>query len=580
MLNRLDPRFIALIKKQRGPLVLGLICSGLSSLLDLSSIAFIYWTIDAIERSDPQLLGLLCIGVVAIYGIKYFFTFGQTYFLSKAAQATTEDLRGQLFAKLHSLPISFFNRQRVGALQSVITNDVTVIQNGIAVIRDAITGPLLVVGGIGALFILSWKLTLVALLALPIVLMIIRRTARRVKAAQAEVQHELASMTSLMQESLASVRVVKSFNAENREVLRFRDQLRRNFDKNMALVKRIAALKPSTELVGATTLAATMFVGGWLISQGEMAIKDLLAFGFTLDKIKNGANGIGNLSNTYSQIVAAVERVYREVLDVKSDLPESKQNKTIENPSGRIEFRNVSFRYPDGTQALDNVSFTIEPGKSVALVGRSGAGKSTITDLILRFYDPTEGSITFDGIDLRDLDVNWLRQRIGVVPQQTLLFAASIKDNLAYGKPHATQEEIEKAARMSHASEFIENLPENYETKLGERGARLSGGEMQRVAIARALLVDPTLLILDEATSSLDPVSERKVQSALDEVMHSRTTLLIAHRLNTAARADKIVVLNRGQIVEMGSHDELVAKNGTYAGMFRAFSTGVFDGEL
>lgn len=580
MLSRLDPRFLALIKRQRAPLALGLLCSGISSLLDLSSIAFIYWTIDAIERGDPRLLGLLCIGVVIVYAVKYFFTFGQTYFLSKAAQATTEDLRGQIFEKLHSLPISFFNRQRVGALQSVITNDVTVIQNGIAIVRDAVTGPLLVIGGVAALLILSWKLTLVALLALPFVLIVIRSTARKVRTAQDEVQHELASMTSLMQESLNSVRVVKSFNAEGREVLRFRDQLRRNFDKNMDLVRRIAALKPSTELIGAIALAATMFVGGYLISQGEMAIKDLLAFGFTLDKIKNGANGIGNLSNTYNQIVAAVERIFREVLDVKSDLPESRENKIIPDPKGRIEFHNVSFQYPDGTRALEDVTFTIEPGRSVALVGRSGAGKSTITDLVLRFYDPTEGRITFDGIDLRDLDVNWLRQNIGVVPQQTLLFASTIRQNIAYGNPDATTAQIEHAARLAHADQFIETLTEKYDTVLGERGTRLSGGEMQRVAIARALLVDPALLILDEATSSLDAESERKVQQALDEVMCARTTLVIAHRLNTAARADKIIVLNRGRIIEMGSHEELLAKNGTYAGMFRAFNTGVFDGEL
>lgn len=580
MLAKLDPRFVALIKQQRAPLVWGLLCSGVSSLLDLSSIAFIYWTIDAIQRGDPQFLGLLCIGVVIVYAVKYFFTFGQTYFLSKAAQATTEELRGQIFEKLHSLPISFFNRQRIGALQSVITNDVTVIQNGIAVVRDAVTGPLLVVGGIAALIVLSWKLTVVALFALPLVLFVIRRTARKVRKAQDEVQHELASMTNIMQESLASVRIVKSFNAENREVLRFRDQLRRNFEKNMALIRRIAALKPSTELIGAIALAATMFVGGYLISQDQMAIKDLLAFGFTLDKIKNGANGIGNLSNIYNQIVAAVARIYREVLDVKSDLPEPRENKTLPQPKGRIEFSDVTFRYPDGTLALENVSFTIEPGESVALVGRSGAGKSTITDLILRFYDPTEGSITFDEIDLRDLDVNWLRQNIGVVPQQTLLFASTIKQNIAYGKPDATQGQIENAARMAHADHFIESLPEKYDTPLGERGTRLSGGEMQRIAIARALLVDPALLILDEATSSLDAESERKVQEALQEVMCARTTLVIAHRLNTAARADKIIVLNRGKIVEMGSHDELIARNGTYAGMYRAFNAGVFDGEL
>ncbi len=581
MLERFfDSRFLKHAKAQKRFLLSGLLCTAVASLLDLAGVGIIKFVFAAIDAKDIQLLGWLCLAVIGMYGLKYWFTFGQTYYITKAAQAMTADLRILLFGKLQQLPMAFFNRQRVGALQSVITNDVTIVQNGITSIRDAINGPLLVIGGVCWLFYLSWQLTLLSLLFLPPVIFAIRKTSRKVKIAQTAVQNEMAGMQSLMQESLNAIRIVKSFGAEEREQQRFANQIKKTFDSNMILTRRFASLKPLIELIGAFGLALTIYIGGRLVTDNHMDAASLITFGFTLDRIKNGATSLGNFSSTMSQVTSATERIYHEVLDVESDIQSKPDAIKLGDPKGEIQFHNVSFRYPDGTLAVNNANFTIKPGQVTALVGRSGSGKSTISDLVLRFYDPTEGYITFDGIDIRDLQIDWLRSQIGIVPQQTMLFATTIGENIAYGKPNASREEILAAAYAAHADEFIRSTPDGYETELGEKGNRLSGGEMQRIAIARAIAMEPTLLILDEATSSLDPVSEQAVQSALDGIMKNRTTLLIAHRLNTAARADQIIVLSNGQIIESGSHNELLDKNGTYAGMFNAFSAGVFDGNI
>ncbi|MCH8274543.1 MAG: ABC transporter ATP-binding protein [Armatimonadetes bacterium] len=580
MARRIDPRFVAQLKRQRKPLVAGLLCAAGASLLTLLTVFFLREVIGAVLHFDSRLLALLSLSVIALFSVKYWFTRGQIYYLMMAAHRLTADMRKQIFDRLQSLPMAFFNEKRVGSIQSVLTNDVMVIQNGVALVRDVVTGPMLVVGGIATLFILSWQLALVSLVALPPVAYAIRTSAGRVRRAQHKVQHELGNMTAMMQESLSNVRIVKSFSAEKRETERFDDHVEMALASNMRVVRRLAALRPLIELIGAAAVAAVIWVGGVLVADGRMSPESLLAFALALDYIVRGATGVGNLANNYSQVLAATDRVYREVLDVESDIEEDKDAITPPEPQGRVEFRNVSFTYPDGTEALKNVSFVVEPGKSTALVGRSGSGKTTIADLLLRFYDPTEGHISFDGIDIRDLKTDWLRRQIGVVSQQTLLFATTVGANISFGKPDATQEEIERAAQLAHADEFVKAMPNGYNTVLGERGVRLSGGEMQRVAIARALLVDPTVLLLDEATSSLDAVSEQKVQAALDQIMKERTTLLIAHRLTTAARADQILVISNGEIVERGSHTELMAVGGAYAIMYRAFGAGVFEETL
>ncbi|MCL6623550.1 MAG: ABC transporter ATP-binding protein/permease [Fimbriimonadales bacterium] len=572
-----DPRLLALLARQRRSILLGLACAGGVAGLTLLTIAFVRWVIGAVLALDTRALAFYALGVVALYGLKYFFNRGQTYYLMRAAHRLTADLRKEIFAKLHSLPLSFFNESRVGALESVLTQDVGLLQNGVLLARDLVIAPLLVIGGIAGLFLLSWKLALVSLVALPFVAWAIRQSARRVLRAQERVQEELGNMNAMMQESLNNIRLVKSFSAEEREVQRFEDHIERTFTSNMRVVARMASLRPLIEFIGAVAVALVIWVGGTLVAHTEMQPQDLLAFALALDYIVRGATGVGNLANVHSQMKAALHRIYDGLLNIREESRERKSGRVLAQVEGRIEFRDVSFVYPDGTRALQGVSFTMEPGTCTALVGKSGAGKTTLADLLLRFFDPTSGHIYFDGVEVRELATDWLRKQIGVVSQQTLLFAATIRENIAFGKPDATQEEIERAARLAHAHEFIQAMPNGYETLLGEKGVRLSGGEMQRIAIARALLVNPTVLILDEATSALDAMSERKVQEALEEAMAHRTTLMIAHRITTAARADQILVLSHGEIIERGTHSELLGRGGVYAAMFRAFSAGVME---
>jgi subfamily B ATP-binding cassette protein MsbA len=580
MKSGFDTRFLAQLKKERKWLTLGLLCVFAVALLDLAPAGFIRWAVDAISTNNRKQVATMCLAIVGLYTFKYWFTRGQTFFLLGVSHRLTANLRIEIFRKLQSLPIAYFNAARTGAIQSVITNDVAVVQSGVPLVKDFISAPIRAIGGLILLFALNWRLALISLATVPIVAAIIVMNSRKVRAAQEGVQKSIAEMTANMQESLSAVRVIRAFSAEKSQQSEFERAVDDTYNRNMRVVGRMASLKPLVELIGAVAMAIVFYIGGMAVSNGQMTTGSLFSFVYLLDVIKNGATGIGNIGNVYAQVMAATDHIYQQVLDIESDVTDDANAITIEQTRGRIEFKNVSFTYPDGTPALHNVSFAIEPGGSVALVGRSGAGKSTIADLLLRFYDPTEGVITFDDVDIRRLDSGWLRRQIGVVPQQTFLFAATIKDNIKLGKPTATDEEVISAACSAHVDEFVKEMPDGYDTMLGERGVRLSGGQMQRIAIARALLIKPSLMLLDEATSALDAMSEQIVQVALDELMHERTTLLIAHRLTTAARAGKIIVLSRGRIVEQGSHSGLMAESGTYAGMYRAFSAGLFDGNL
>jgi ATP-binding cassette, subfamily B, bacterial MsbA len=575
LFRRFDPRLAAELKKQRRPIVIGLVCAALTSLLTAATIPLVQRVIRSIELRDLHTLGMLCLLTVAIFGIKYWFTRGQAYYISKASALMIADLRIQLFRKLQRLPISYFNEKRSGGIQSVLTNDVAVFQNSIMVIRDSIDGPLKAVAAFVAVFLMQWQLALLAFIFMPFLGLFIHYNGRRMREAQAQVQEDYSSLLAMTQEALSGTRIVKAFGAEERMGQSYKAHVDATYSSTMRAVKRIAALRPMVELIGSVALAAVLYLCGILAVRGDLLVSDIIALTYALDVINQGIRNIGSANQTYNQVHAAADRIYREILDVPEGHEDRSGARTLDKPRGRIEFKDVSFVYPDGTHALRGVSFTIEPGTSLALVGPSGAGKSTIADLLLRFYEPTEGQILFDGVDVRDLKVNWLRSQIGVVPQQTFLFAGSIADNIRLGMPEASDEDVAEAAAAAHAAPFIDTMPERYQTPLGERGTRVSGGEMQRIAIARALVRKPTVLLLDEATSSLDAVSEKAVQEALDEIMQERTTLFIAHRLTSAARADKILVLRRGEVVEYGTHRELMQQGGAYASMYQAFSSGV-----
>ncbi len=580
LFRRFDPRLAAELKKQRRPIVIGLLCVGATAALTAGSVALLDYAFAALEKRDAGMVGMAALLIVGLFSVKYVFARAHNYFLQLAANRLAADLRERLFAKIQRLPIVFFNERRAGAIQSVFTNDVNVYQNAIGIIRDSIQGPIKALGAFGAVFVLQWKLGLIAVLFLPVMAIAIQRNSKKVRRAQSAVQADLAELNAATHEAIQGVRIVKAFSAEEKVEADYRERVERTLKSQLKSVRRTSSIGPLVELIGAVAVAIVLYVGGLFASRGEIQISQLFALIYALDVVNQGMKNLASVSNTYSQVQAAADRIYGEVLDYPEAHADEEAKRTLESPQGRLEFQNVSFTYPDGTAALRQLSFTLEPGTSLALVGPSGAGKSTIADLVLRFYDPTEGRILFDGVDVRELNASWLRSQIGVVPQQTFLFAGTIGENIRLGAPNADEEDLREAARTAHALPFIEQSPDGFETALGERGVRLSGGEMQRVAIARAVVRRPTLLLLDEATSNLDAVSEKAVQEALEDVMKGRTTLFIAHRLTTAARADRILMLSRGEAVEQGSHADLLMANGAYAAMFAAFSKGVIDESL
>ena len=584
---KLDPRIAADLRTQRRVIGIGLACSAMNAALTGATIALVKSTADVVDKlsanvGTPKIDGLmsqlviLCWIAVGLYCVRYIFARGQLYFLSLAANRLAADLRIRLFQKLQRLPVSFLASQRLGALQSVLTNDVNVYQNAVSVIRDSIDGPIKIIVSTALIIQIQWQLGLLALMLIPVMGTIINQNSRRMRSAQTNVQNDLAHVGAVTQEMLQGARVVKAFGAESRTARFYDDRVEQSFASQMFAAKLVSRLRPFVELIGAVTLALFFYVCGWLASRGQLHVADVMGLAMAMDAVNQGFRSLAGLSNTFSMVQASNDRIYAEILDVpeQHELP---GGESLADVKGEIEFKNVTFRYPDGTEALRNVSFVLKPGTSLALVGPSGAGKTTIADLLLRFYEPSEGAIFLDGVDIRKLDIAWLRAQIGVVPQHTFLFAGSIEDNLRLGKPDATANEITEALRQAHADQFAAELAERTDSELGERGTKLSGGQMQRVAIARALVRKPSILLLDEATSALDATSEKIVTDALAEVMQTRTSLFIAHRLTTAARADRILVLSKGQAVESGSHIELMEKNGAYAGLFRAFSGGVLE---
>lgn len=519
---------------------------------------------------------IMCLLVVVVFGIKYFFTRGQTFFITKASARLGTDLRLRLFGKLQRLPLRYYNDKRTGSIQSALTNDVNVYANAVGMVRDGIDGPFRAIAALVAIIVMQWQLALLAILFIPVLAWFVNRNGRRMKAAQAVVQDDLSDLNAMANEALQGTRVIKAFAAEQRISDLYSGLVERAFGSQIQAARRFAALRPMVEFIGAVSLAAILYICGWMAAQGMLVVSQIVALTLAMDQINQGARSFANMNNTYNQVTAAAERLQHEVLEVEEE-PLQSGAKQLASLTGNVEFRNVSFAYPDGTLALQDMSFTIPAGTSLALVGPSGAGKSTIADLLLRFYDPTEGQILLDGVDLRELDLGWLRKQFGVVPQQTFLFAGTIEDNLRLGAVDASTEQVDRAAAQAHVDAFVARMPEGMQTQLGERGTRLSGGEMQRLAIARALARDPKVLVMDEATSNLDAVSEKYVTEALDQVMTERTTLFIAHRLTTASRASRIAVIRKGELIEIGSHAELMAKDGVYASMFHAFTAGAMD---
>ncbi len=572
-------RLIAYLKPHRPTVIAGLACAaGVAGITALLAVAT-RLTVNAMSNGEVGTLNLICIIVVLVFIVKGILSYGQTYYLSVVSQRVTTRLRDEIFSHLHSLSLSFFNRRRTGAIMSTLTNDVVVIQNATMSVRDIVTAPLSVIACFSLLFYTSWRLTLAAIIFVPFMGIVISKIGKRIRGISDLVQGKLADISTITEETVAGVRIIKSFAAEDHEIHRFSVENQKTFNVVIKGEKKRAQLRPIIEFLGAFGIALVLFLGGnevarnahlvarHLPPESKMDAGGLVMFIMLLQQLARAISDFGGINTTYQQTLSAANRIFTEVLDQKSEVQQKPDAIVMSQLVGKVSFANVNFDYNEGESVLSDISFEVLPGQVVALVGQSGAGKSTVVDLIPRFYDVTGGSIKIDGIDIRDVDIQSLRRQIGIVPQETWLFAGTLRDNIAYGNRTATDEQIKMAAYAANAY-FVEGMPDKFDTIVGERGVRLSGGERQRIAIARAILMDPRILILDEATSSLDASSESLVQEALDQLMKGRTTIVIAHRLSTILEADKIIVMEKGRIVESGTHAELLKKNGNYAHLY------------
>ena len=562
-------RLLQYIKPYRVRIVQAILCMIMASAAHLYMPWIIKDMIDKVlAERDMETLNLICIGVLVVFLFRGFFYFGQSYLISHVGQRVVLDIRNELFAKFQRLPIAYFDRHQIGEIMSYIANDVMMVQNALVdKLVDIVTEGSVFIGSLVMMFMLDWRLAILTLFTVPLVAAAIRIFGKLIRQSGLEIQLKLSDFTALMQESIAAERVVKAFGREKYEIDRYCDRNEKTFTASMRNVRLTSMLTPTIEFIAAAAATALIWFGGKEVVDERITAGTLIAF---LTYAVNMSNPLKRLSRAYASIqqaMAGADRVFG-VLDL--DEPISDRPGAIPLPSagGRVCVEDVTFSYKEGSPVLSHVSLAVEPGQMIAFVGPSGAGKSTIANLIPRFYEVDSGAILVDGHDIRDVTLESLRAQIGIVPQETVLFSASVRENIRYGRLDATDEEIEAAARDANAHEFIMEFPEGYDTQIGERGLMLSGGQRQRIAIARAILKDPRILILDEATSALDTESEKVVQAALDRLMVGRTSLVIAHRLSTIFSADQIYVIDHGAVREHGTHEELLAANGLYAELY------------
>lgn len=497
--------------------------------------------------------------------IKVSFVYLREYMMNSAAQKVLLHLRNEIFSKILRLPMSFFDKERTGNLMSRITSDVgnveVALNSGILTTQNFIYTVIFTI----ALFITSWKLTLLTIVLFPILGIVLKFFGDRIRAYSKKLSINVADITSFLQENISSIKVIKSFVREDLREKQFYEKVRTNYYYSMKNVRAVALLKPINEVLSNLSMIIVIFFCAYEFVSGNMKIDTITTFIVLVTMLYKPLKELGNQTTIFQKALASAMRIF-EILDLKEE--EEVENPVkieVENIKGKVEFRNVYFKYESSNEyILNNISFKVKSGKTLALVGASGSGKTTIVNLIPRFYKVERGEITIDGININQIHKEDLRKLVGLVPQETVLFADTIFENIRLGKLDATEEEIYEAAKFANAYDFIMELPDGFNTYVGERGTQLSGGQRQRIAIARAILSNPKILLLDEATSALDNESEHIVQEALDRLMKTRTSIVVAHRLSTIQNADQIIVLDKGEIVETGTHQELLQKNGFY----------------
>ncbi len=511
----------------------------------------------------------VCVLIIVLIVLKGLFGYLQAYFMAYVEQAVMRDIRNDLYRHINHLSLPFFNRTRTGQLISHITNDVNLVNNGVsATFVTLIKNPLLIFANLGLAFYLSWQLTLAALVILPVSSVIIGGIGLRLRKASTRSQEKMADVTSILQESIAGMRIVKAFAMEQFEIRRFMRETEAYFRTLLRITRVRNLASPITESLGALVGVGILWVGGKQVIAGSiLGPEEFIAFLVLIFSLMQPLKELSSVTTRLNEALAAGDRIF-SLLDTEPDIVEKPDALELKGFAKEIVFDSVSFAYEKGKTVLQDISFRVEKGQILALVGPSGGGKSTLVDLIPRFYEPDTGRITIDGIDIRDVTLASLRGLMGIVTQETILFNDTIRNNIAYGLSDVDDERVEQAARVANADRFIRKMAKGYDTMIGERGVKLSGGQRQRIAIARAVLKNPPILILDEATSALDTESELLVQEALERLMQNRTTFVIAHRLSTILNADQILVISAGRIVERGTHEQLLALNGVYKNLY------------
>jgi len=509
----------------------------------------------------------ICLLVVFAFVLKNVFGYLQAYYLSYVEQGSMKDLRDHAYKHLHELPMSFFKQERVGNLISRLTNDVNVVQNSIsAAFLNLIREPLTIIVFVGIALSISWQLTLLAFVILPFSMLIIAWIGIKLRKHSTRIQAKMADITSILQETISGVKIVKAFGMENYENKKFSEETNNFFRMMLRIVRIRNASSPITETLSVLVGAVIIYYGGVLVLQyNALKASEFLGFLFAIFQLMPPIKELSTVNNRIQESSAAGDRIF-EILDTHPNIQDEPKAVHVDKFKTVIEFSHINFHYEDSVElVLNDINFTVNKGEIIALVGPSGGGKSTLVDLIPRFYDPINGKILIDGIDIKNIKIQDLRSLMGIVTQETFLFNESIKSNIAYGLGDYPIEKIIEAAKTANAHSFIIDLPDGYDTIIGERGLKISGGQRQRISIARAIVKNPEIMIFDEATSALDNESELLVQEAIERMMKNRTTFVIAHRLSTIRNATRILVIDKGNIIQIGTHDELIQdQNGLY----------------
>lgn len=562
-------RLVRYLRPYLGRLFAAIACMALSSIMAVLPPWLLKNIVDdVLIRKDLFMLNFLALGIVLIYLCKAVFSYGQTYLMNWVGQKVIMDIRVQLYDHMQKMSFRYLYKSRIGDLISRITNDVMILQNLVTnVIIDLVVQSITFVAVIIFLLILNWRLAVITFVVLPITAYVLNVASKKLRVVGYEIQEELGRVVAIAQEALSAIRIVRSFATEDEELDKFKGQNKSNFRALMHGMQIHAFLEGAVEVILIGALALILWIGGRDVVAGRATPGELIAFIGYLGLLVQPVRVLSKVVSGVQRGLAAADRIF-EVLNVSTEVRPPRSPVVLKDVKGMIDFEDIYFAYEDENWILRGINLHICPGEKVAIVGHTGAGKSTLVDLIPRFYDPNRGYVRIDGHDVRQLDLKTLRRHIGIVPQDPVLLKGSIAYNIAYGCPWASREDIVEAADRAGILDFVKSLPRGFDTEVGERGVTLSGGQRQRIAIARAIVRNPRILIMDEATSSLDSAMEQHIHESMQRAMEGRTSLIIAHRLSTVRNADRIIVLEKGEIVEEGDHDTLLKREGVYANLY------------